>query len=78
MCSSDILCRISKGTFEIPHKISELHIERYDLHRMLDFWKLSDLTGHMTDSIMQNLIALKDLTWGIWIQIQRHIEYIRW
>ena len=28
MYESDILCGISKGTFEIPHKISYPYIER--------------------------------------------------
>ena len=27
MCGWDILCEISKGTFEIPHKISYAYIE---------------------------------------------------
>ena len=29
MYGLDILCGISKGTFEIPHKISYPYIERY-------------------------------------------------
>ena len=29
MYEQDILCGISKGTFEIPHKISYSYIERY-------------------------------------------------
>ena len=29
MYGLDILCGISKGTFEIPHKISHPYIERY-------------------------------------------------
>ena len=29
MYGQDILCGISKGTFEIPHKISYPYIERY-------------------------------------------------
>ena len=37
MYGYDILCAISKGTFEIPHKISYPYIEREDLYKMLKF-----------------------------------------
>ena len=36
MCRVDILCGISKDTFEIPHKISYLYIERKDFSTMLE------------------------------------------
>ena len=32
MYAWDILCGISKGTFEFPHKISHPYIERYDFY----------------------------------------------
>ena len=35
MYGYDILCGISKVTFEIPHKISYPYIERYDLYTLL-------------------------------------------
>ena len=35
MYGYDILCGISKGTFEIPHKISYLYIERYHFYTKL-------------------------------------------
>ena len=31
------LCGISKGTFEIPHKISYPYIERHDFNTVLKF-----------------------------------------
>ena len=37
MYGQDILCGISKGTFEIPHKISYPYIERYDFYTTLKF-----------------------------------------
>ena len=37
MYVQDILCGISKGTFEIPHKISYIYIEKYDFHAKLKF-----------------------------------------
>ena len=37
MYVQDILCGISKGTFEIPHKISYTYIERYDIYTKLIF-----------------------------------------
>ena len=43
MHGQDIVCGISKGTFEIPHKISYPYIERYDIHATLKFYKLLDL-----------------------------------
>ena len=33
----DILCGISKVTFEIPRKISYPYIERYDFYAILKF-----------------------------------------
>ena len=35
MYGKDILCGISKGTFEIPHKISCPYIEKYHFYIML-------------------------------------------
>ena len=32
MYGQDILCRISKGKFEIPHKIPYPYIEKYDFY----------------------------------------------
>ena len=32
MYGSDILCGISKGNFEIPHKISYPYIEKYGFY----------------------------------------------
>ena len=37
MYGKDILRGISKGTFEIPHKISYPYIERYDYYTTLTF-----------------------------------------
>ena len=37
MYGQDILCGISKGTFEIPHNISYPYIERYDFYRKVKF-----------------------------------------
>ena len=37
MYGLDILCGISKGTFEIPHKISYPYIERYFFYETLKF-----------------------------------------
>ena len=37
MYGFDILCGISKGTFEISQKISYPYIERYDFHAILKF-----------------------------------------
>ena len=37
MGKKDILCGISKVTFEIPHKISYPYIERYDFYTTLKF-----------------------------------------
>ena len=40
MYGQDILCGISKGTFEIPSKISYQFMERYDFYATLKFEKL--------------------------------------
>ena len=37
MYGLDILCGISKVPFEIPHKISNPHIKRYDFYAILKF-----------------------------------------
>ena len=37
MYEKDILCVISKGTSETPHKISYSYIERYDFYTMLKY-----------------------------------------
>ena len=37
MCGQDILCGISKATFEIPHKKSYPYIERYNFYTVLKF-----------------------------------------
>ena len=42
----DILSGISKGTFEIPHKISYPYIERYDFYRTIKLQELLDLKAH--------------------------------
>ena len=47
MYGQDILCGISKGTFEIPHKISYPYIERYDFYTMLKFQELRFFLAHM-------------------------------
>ena len=36
MYGQDILCGIWKGSFEIPHKISNPYIERYGLNTKLN------------------------------------------
>ena len=41
----DILCGISKDTFEIPHKTSYLYIERCDFYTTSEFLELLDLTA---------------------------------
>ena len=35
MYGEDILCEISKGAFEIPHKIPYPYIKGYDFYTML-------------------------------------------
>ena len=42
----DILCEISKVPFEIPHKISNPYIERYDFYTTLKFYELLALRAH--------------------------------
>ena len=37
MYGYDILCGISKGTFEIPHKISYPYIERCEFYSQVKF-----------------------------------------
>ena len=46
MYGSDVLCRISKEYFEIPHKVSYPCIERCDFHTTLKFEELLDLRAH--------------------------------
>ena len=46
MYGSDILREISKVPFEIPHKISDPYIERYDFYTTSKFAELLDLRGH--------------------------------
>ena len=46
MYGSDILRGISKVPFEIPHKISDPYIERYDFYTTSKFSELLDLTAH--------------------------------
>ena len=47
MYGQSMLCRISKGIFEIPHKISYPYIERYDFYAKLKIYELSDLPACM-------------------------------
>ena len=42
MYGQDILCGISKGTFEIPHKISHPCIERYGFYSQVKIYELLD------------------------------------
>ena len=46
MYGKDILCGISKVSFEIPHKISDPYIERWWFYTVLKIWELLDLRGH--------------------------------
>ena len=46
MYGQDIVCAISKGTSEIPHKISYPYNERYSLNTKLNFLELLDLRAH--------------------------------
>ena len=46
MYEQDILHGISKGTFEIPHKISCSYIARFDFDTKLKFWEFLDLRVH--------------------------------
>ena len=49
MYGQDILCGISKVPFEIPHKISYPHIERYD------FWiKILQALGGVSKTLMSS------------------------
>ena len=48
---SYILCELSKGTFEIPHKISFPYIERYKINTLLKIYELSDLRAHIADLV---------------------------
>ena len=43
MYGLDILCGISKGTFEIPHKISYQYIERCGFYSQVKILELLDL-----------------------------------
>ena len=47
MYGQDVLCVISKGTFEIPHKISYHCIEWYDFYTQLNFQDLLGLRAAM-------------------------------
>ena len=47
MYGQDILCRISKVPFEIPHKISYPYIERCTFYTQFQFQELLDLRAHM-------------------------------
>ena len=42
----DVFCGISKGTFEIPHKIYRTYLDRYDLYTTLIFEELLDSRAH--------------------------------
>ena len=46
MYGLDILCGISKGTFEIPHKKSYPYIEGCDFYATLKCQELLDLRAH--------------------------------
>ena len=46
MYGKDILCGISKGTFEIPYKISCPYIERCNFYTSSKFEELLDLRAH--------------------------------
>ena len=63
----DILCGISKGTFEIPHKISCPYIEKYNFYTLLKFEEFLDLRAHRPfwnapQVIVHCLISTKPLT----------------
>ena len=45
MYGQDILCGISKGTFEIPHKRAYPYIERWAFHFKVEIEELLDLTA---------------------------------
>ena len=46
MYGQDTLCGISKGTLEIPLKISYPYIERCGFYSQLIIWELLDLRAH--------------------------------
>ena len=46
MYGLDILCGISKGNFEIPHKISYPYIERCGFYSQVKIQELLDLRAH--------------------------------
>ena len=48
MYGQEILCGISKGTFEIPHKISHpyMYIERCGFYSLVQIKELLDLRAH--------------------------------
>ena len=50
MYGENILCGISKGTFEIPRKISSPYIERYDFYKMMQFQEILDWWIHTPPS----------------------------
>ena len=65
MYGEDILCEIWKVSFEIPHKISYPHIERYDFYTTLKFKELLGLRAltrfwNNPWSFMQ-----KECSWGL-------------
>ena len=47
MYGQDILCGISKGTFEIPHKVTYPYIEICKFYCQVKFQELLDLRAHM-------------------------------
>ena len=54
MYGLDVLCEISKATFEIPHKISYPYIERDDFYLVVKIQELSHLRARrlfITESI---------------------------
>ena len=46
MYGLDTSCGNSNVTFEIPHKLSDPYIERYNFDTMLKFSELLDLRAH--------------------------------
>ena len=67
MYGQDILCGISKGTFEIPHRISCSYIERSDSYVILKFQELLDFC--------ETIHAMQDLKLAHGMM---HEDYTKW
>ena len=84
----NILCEISKGTFEIPYKISYLYIERYDF---LQCWKFKssqidepvcvflNAPGYLCSALGDvSYIILQEMRFHMWLFLSLTKTLITW